>query len=123
VNARARAERSTPSSALSTLFPRSNAGSARPVAPPPLPRPRRICLATSTSEAFTSTATFATALRPPTIDGPLGSACSDSSHVQKLRVEIASFGPSGEETQTELQIERQYNQALETQIRTLTEVS
>jgi hypothetical protein len=43
--------------------------------------------------------------------------------VQKLRVEIAHLDLLVKKLQTELQIERQYNQALETQIRTLTEVS
>jgi hypothetical protein len=42
--------------------------------------------------------------------------------VQKLRVEIAHLDLLIKKLQTELQIERQYNQALETQIRTLTEV-
>jgi len=43
--------------------------------------------------------------------------------LQKLRVEIAHLDLLVKKLQTELQIERQYNQALETQIRTLTEVS
>jgi len=40
--------------------------------------------------------------------------------IQKLRVEIAHLDLLVKKLQTELQIERQYNQALETQIRTLT---
>jgi len=43
--------------------------------------------------------------------------------IQKLRVEIARLDLLVKKLQTELQIERQYNQALETQIRTLTEAS
>ncbi len=43
--------------------------------------------------------------------------------IQKLRVEIARLDLLVKKLQTELQIERQYNQALETQIRVLTEVS
>jgi len=39
--------------------------------------------------------------------------------LQKLRVEIARLDLLVKKLQTELQIERQYNQALETQIRTL----
>src|SRR5256885_1533910 len=42
--------------------------------------------------------------------------------MQKLRVEIAHLDLLVKKLQAELQIERQYNQALETQIRTLTEV-
>jgi CheY-like chemotaxis protein len=45
-----------------------------------------------------------------------------ASDVQKLRVEIAHLDLLVKKLQTELQIERQYNQALETQIRALTEV-
>jgi CheY-like chemotaxis protein len=45
-----------------------------------------------------------------------------SSDIQKLRVEIARLDLQVKKLQTELQIERQYNQALETQIRVLTEV-
>jgi CheY-like chemotaxis protein len=45
-----------------------------------------------------------------------------ASDVQKLRIEIARLDLQIKKLQTELQIERQYNQALETQIRALTEV-
>jgi CheY-like chemotaxis protein len=45
-----------------------------------------------------------------------------ASDIQKLRVEIARLDLQVKKLQTELQIERQYNQALETQIRALTEV-
>ena len=45
-----------------------------------------------------------------------------ASDIQKLRIEIARLDLQIKKLQTELQIERQYNQALETQIRTLTEV-
>jgi hypothetical protein len=45
-----------------------------------------------------------------------------ASNLQKLRVEIARLELLVKKLQTELQIERQYNQALETQIRTLTEI-
>jgi CheY-like chemotaxis protein len=45
-----------------------------------------------------------------------------ASDIQKLRVEISRLDLQIKKLQTELQIERQYNQALETQIRALTEV-
>jgi len=45
-----------------------------------------------------------------------------ASDIQKLRIEIARLDLLVKKLQTELQIERQYNQALETQIRTLTHV-
>jgi DNA-binding response OmpR family regulator len=45
-----------------------------------------------------------------------------ASDLHKLRVEIAHLELLVKKLQTELQIERQYNQALETQMRTLTEI-
>jgi CheY-like chemotaxis protein len=47
---------------------------------------------------------------------------SSSSDVQKLRAEIAHLELLIKKLQTELQIERQYNQALELHVRTLTQV-
>jgi CheY-like chemotaxis protein len=118
------AERTTPSNALSNLFsPPLVAVAPRNVAPPPpaaaTPEsawPRAL------AEAFTPRQplqpqhepqqSIAAAVRPaPTL-----------ADVQKLRVEIAHLDLLVKKLQAELQIERQYNQALETQIRTLTEV-
>jgi hypothetical protein len=45
-----------------------------------------------------------------------------ASDLQKLRAEIAHLELLVKKLQTELQIERQYNQALESQFRTLTQV-
>ena len=70
-----------------------------------------------------SAATFAATQRSPTIDCYLARPAPTAADVQKLRVEIAHLDLLVKKLQTELQIERQYNQALETQIRTLTEVS
>jgi hypothetical protein len=47
---------------------------------------------------------------------------SHVSDVQKLRSEIAHLELLIKKLQTELQIERQYNQALELHVRTLTQV-
>jgi TolA-binding protein len=47
---------------------------------------------------------------------------SHVSDVQKLRAEIAHLELLIKKLQTELQIERQYNQALELHVRTLTQV-
>jgi hypothetical protein len=47
---------------------------------------------------------------------------SHVSDVQKLRAEIAHLELLVKKLQTELQIERQYNQALELHVRTLTQV-
>jgi len=45
-----------------------------------------------------------------------------ASDIQKLRVEISRLEILVKKLQTELQIERQYNQALELHVRTLTQV-
>ena len=58
---------------------------------------------------------------PPSTAAPTRPAPT-ASDVQKLRIEIAHLDLLVKKLQTELQIERQYNQALETQIRSLTDV-
>ncbi len=91
------ADRSTQSNALSSLF-----------LPPPAPVPRQPSQPIQEPQQSSSTPARPT----PT-----------AADIQKLRVEIAHLDLLVKKLQTELQIERQYNQALETQIRTLTEVS
>jgi CheY-like chemotaxis protein len=61
--------------------------------------------------------------QPHAANAPVGSRpTSHVSDVQKLRAEIAHLELLVKKLQTELQIERQYNQALELHVRTLTEV-
>jgi CheY-like chemotaxis protein len=118
------AERTTPSNALSNLFsPPLVAVAPRNVAPPPpVAATPESAWPRALAEAFTPRQplqpqhepqqSIAAAVRPaPTL-----------ADVQKLRVEIAHLDLLVKKLQAELQIERQYNQALETQIRTLTEV-
>jgi twitching motility two-component system response regulator PilG len=120
-------DRTTPSTsnALSNLFSSPPAPAApRPAAPPPS--------ATATPESAWPRA-LAEAFIPrrpmqPQQDAQQSNAvparpAPSASDIQKLRVEIARLDLLVKKLQTELQIERQYNQALETQIRTLTEVS
>jgi len=115
-------ERVASSNALSNLFAPSPAA-PRHVAPPPP-------ATTSTPESAWPRA-LAEAFTPrqpaaahsdaqPSVAAPARPAPS-ASDVHKLRVEIAHLDLLVKKLQTELQIERQYNQALETQIRTLTE--
>jgi DNA-binding response OmpR family regulator len=119
------AERSTPSNALSTLFsPPPVPVAPRPVAPPPpaaaTPEsawPRAL------AEAFTPRQPLQPHYDPQQSMAPSVRSAPTAADVQKLRVEIAHLDLLVKKLQTELQIERQYNQALETQIRTLTEVS
>jgi DNA-binding response OmpR family regulator len=118
------AERSAPSNALSNLFsPTPVPVAPRNVAPPPpaaaTPEsawPRAL------AEAFTPRQPSQPQHDPQqSISAPVRPAPTVAD-VQKLRVEIAHLDLLVKKLQAELQIERQYNQALETQIRTLTEV-
>jgi CheY-like chemotaxis protein len=118
-------DRSTPSNALSNLFsPPPVPVAPRPVAPPPpaaaTPEsawPRAL------AEAFTPRQPLQLHQEPQHSTAAPVRPAPTGADVQKLRVEIAHLDLLVKKLQTELQIERQYNQALETQIRTLTEVS
>jgi len=115
------ADRGAGTNALSNLFA-PPAPTPRTVAPPAAPPaaqgpawPRAL------AEAFSprmpgQTPTDIQPAAPPVRPGPL------ASDLQKLRVEIARLELLVKKLQTELQIERQYNQALETQIQTLTQI-
>ena len=119
------AERPAPSHALSNLFSPPPAPVApRPVAPPPqAPAATESAWPRALAEAFTP--------RHPSQQPPDQQQLSanpvrpapTAADVQRLRVEIAHLDLLVKKLQTELQIERQYNQALETQIRSLTDVS
>jgi CheY-like chemotaxis protein len=118
------AERPAPSNALSNLFtPPSAPAAPRPVAPPPSASatpesawPRAL------AEAFTPRQPMQPHQDPYHSNATPARPAPTAADVQKLRVEIAHLDLLVKKLQTELQIERQYNQALETQIRTLTEV-
>jgi CheY-like chemotaxis protein len=119
------AERSTPSNALSNFFsPPPVPVAPRPVAPPPpaaaTPEsawPRAL------AEAFTPRQPLQAPYDPQQSNAAPVRPAPTAADIRKLRVEIAHLDLLVKKLQTELQIERQYNQALETQIRTLTEVS
>ena len=120
------AERPTPSNALSSFFaPPSVPAAPRSVASPPPPPaaaapdsawPRAL------AEAFTPRQPLYPPQDPKPVTGALVRPAPSAADVQKLRIEIAHLDLLVKKLQTELQIERQYNQALETQIRALTEV-
>src|SRR5215469_5038002 len=112
------AERSATTSALSNLFaPPPTA--PRVVAPPPQPPAAEPAWPRALAESF--------APRPPAPVqdeaqvSPVPPVRPAGYELQKLRLEIARLELLVKKLQTELQIERQYNQALETQIKTLTE--
>jgi len=112
------AERGPSTSALSNLF------APAPVAPrtPAPPVTAESAWPRALAEAFTPRPAAPTQLEAhPQAAAPFrpGPSAVD---LQKLRVEIARLELLVKKLQTELQIERQYNQALETQIRTLTQL-
>jgi CheY-like chemotaxis protein len=118
-------ERSTPSNALSNLFSPPPAPAApRSVTPPPqAPATPESAWPRALAEAFTPRQPMQSHQDPQQSHAAPARPAPTSADVQRLRVEIAHLDLLVKKLQTELQIERQYNQALETQIRTLTEVS
>jgi CheY-like chemotaxis protein len=123
-------DRPAPSNALSNLFSPPPAPVApRPVAPPAqapsaqAPSAPESAWPRALAEAFTPRQPLQPPQDPQQSNMAPARPAPTASDVQKLRVEIARLDLLVKKLQTELQIERQYNQALETQIRTLTEVS
>ena len=123
------AERPSSTAALSSLFaPPAPAAPAPPVqAPPPPPalNPSESVWPRALAEAFaprTPSAQPATPTAAPALPTPARSAAS-STDVAKLRTEVARLELLVKKLQTELQIERQYNQALEQHLHNLTSAS
>jgi CheY-like chemotaxis protein len=117
--------------ALTGLFapPPAPATPRQPVpVPPPAAAQPESAWPRALADAFTprppmnSVAPHAVAPGAHTHPGATPRPAPTPSDIQKLRVEIARLDLQVKKLQTELQIERQYNQALETQIRALTEV-
>jgi twitching motility two-component system response regulator PilH len=107
--------------ALSSLFAPPPA-TPRTVGPSALPAAPESAWPRALAEALTPRPAAAAHLDAhPHVSAPPQPASSPA-NLQKLRVEIARLELLVKKLQTELQIERQYNQALETQIRTLTEI-
>jgi DNA-binding response OmpR family regulator len=113
-------ERAAPSEALSSLFAPPPAA-PRNVAPPPAATTPESAWPRALAEAFIPRQ-HAPAQQESQQSGPPSvRPAPTASDMQKLRLEIAHLDLLVKKLQTELQIERQYNQALETQIRALTE--
>ena len=113
-------DRGVATNALSSLFAPAPAASRSVALPPPTaPEP---AWPRALAEAFSPRppATPPADTQPPAA-APSRPAVS-AHELQKLRVEIARLELLVKKLQTELQIERQYNQALETQIHTLTQI-
>jgi DNA-binding response OmpR family regulator len=116
-------ERPGSSNALSNLFaPAPIPVPPRNVAPPPAATTPESAWPRALAEAFTPRQPAQTQPGAPQPVNPTVRQAPTASDVQKLRIEIAHLDLLVKKLQTELQIERQYNQALETQIRSLTDV-
>jgi CheY-like chemotaxis protein len=118
-------ERPASSTALSNLFSPSPVPAApRPVAaPPPAAATPESAWPRALAEAFVPRQPLQPQHDPQPPNAAQVRPAPTAADVQRLRVEIAHLDLLVKKLQTELQIERQYNQALETQIRTLTEAS
>lgn len=116
-------ERPGSSNALSNLFaPVPVPVPPRNVAPPPAAATPESAWPRALAEAFTPRQPAQGQPGAPQSAHPAARPTPTASDVQKLRIEIAHLDLLVKKLQTELQIERQYNQALETQIRSLTDV-
>ena len=74
------------------------------------------------AEAFVPQGNAAAPQHPAAMPAAGSRGAGNASDLQKLRVEISRLELLVKKLQTELQIERQYNQALELHVRTLTQV-
>ena len=129
-------EHQQPAAALDSLFapppvpppprvtPISNTPPPPPAVPaPPIAEPRLGDSAwpRALADAFYSQGQPPTG-QVPNVTAPPAPRTTPSSDIHKLRAEIAHLELLIKKLQTELQIERQYNQALELHVRTLTQV-
>ena len=113
-------------SSLSSLFaPAPPAPQRTPMQPPPQQQPAESAWPRALAEAFTPVPSAPAVpghnpvqAAPPALSRP----APTSSDILKLRGEIARLELLVKKLQTELQIERQYNQALEQQIQALTRI-
>lgn len=122
-------ERTMAVPSLSSLF---SAPAAPRIVPPPAPmhpapppaeaRPADNVWPRALAEAFVQQSNAAAPQASPANPTAGPRAAGTATDIQKLRVEISRLEILVKKLQTELQIERQYNQALELHVRTLTQV-
>jgi len=116
------------SNALNSLFAPPLAAAQRPLAPPPSggdPRTPESIWPRALAEAFIASRPGDGAVAQQNVQqpgSPSGRPAPTAADIQKLRSEIARLDLLVKKLQTEMQIERQYTQALELQIQTLTRV-
>jgi twitching motility two-component system response regulator PilH len=119
-------ERATASSALNNLFA-PPPPAPRPAAPPPFAdqRPQESIWPRALAEAFIAPRPGDASASQQNLQQPIASSgrpAPTAADLQKLRAEIARLDLLVKKLQTEMQIERQYTQALELQIQALTRV-
>lgn len=129
-------ERPSPATVLDTLFapaqssPSVSPISAMPTPPTPTPAPQPVFAEAkpgesvwprALAEAFQQQGAPPNQVPTPTAP-PMPRLSAPPSDLHKLRAEISRLELLVKKLQTELQIERQYNQALELHVRTLTQV-
>jgi CheY-like chemotaxis protein len=120
-------ERTVAMPSLSNLFSAPAAPRIVPLpvhaAPPPAEaRPADNVWPRALAEAFVQQGNAAVPQAPPATPTAVPRAPGTATDIQKLRVEISRLEILVKKLQTELQIERQYNQALELHVRTLTQI-
>ena len=117
--------------ALDNFFPPPPAQSSPRTPPPPMtpplppiaePRIAESPWPRALADAFSSQGQSQMGSVPTPTAPPAARTASPLSEIHKLRAEIAHLELLVKKLQTELQIERQYNQALELHVRTLTQV-
>jgi CheY-like chemotaxis protein len=114
--------------ALDNLFPPPPAQSSPRTPPPPMPPPiaeprmAESAWPRALADAFSSLGQSQMGPVPTAAAPPAARTASPMSEIHRLRAEIAHLDLLVKKLQTELQIERQYNQALELHVRTLTQV-
>ena len=129
-----RTEHPSPAAVLDTLFaPAQSAPSVSPISPVPNPSnpvPQPVFAESKSgesvwpralAEAFLQQGAPSNPVPTPTAP-PMPRVALPPSDLHKLRAEISRLELLVKKLQTELQIERQYNQALELHVRTLTQV-
>jgi CheY-like chemotaxis protein len=118
------ADRPAVSSALNSLFapPPPAPQAARPTIPPADQRIPESVWPRALAEAFVAPRPGDAALSNGVHGAPNARPAPSAADIQKLRAEIARLDLLVKKLQTEMQIERQYTQALELQIQALTRV-
>ena len=128
------AERASPATDLDTIYaPAQSSPSVSPISAmpaPPTPAPQPVFAEAKPGEsvwpraladAFLQQGTLPNQVPTPTAP-PMPRLSAPPSDLHKLRAEISRLELLVKKLQTELQIERQYNQALELHVRSLTQV-